>query len=281
MVDKLHGIEKTVAVEDREVRKDQESRFLCLPKKVSEPTLLLMAGFAGVGKTALAKKLNESLRWKMLSKDDLKLRRLKNGEEIEQAGWNAFDELFELIEEVIIKGESVIIDTSNEHPFIFEHIMQILETMEKHRIRVHLKVLLCFADEENRTRRLHERGSMFFPHVKELPTILDDSKLLPHFNHLLFKEKKTLEYPAHHLNGAELSERFYHFLKDANLPEHCNDLLKDEKLLEHFNELLKDEEALKRVNLALHAKKVRIVNTNPPLATYCDLVLEEVQNELT
>jgi predicted kinase len=232
MLDKSHGVKKAVALKDREVRKDQ---------KATEPTLLLMAGFAGAGKTTLAKRLNESLQWKMLSKDDLKLKHLKRDEEVEQAGWNAFNDLFELIEQkTIIDGESVIIDTSNEKPFIFANIEQVMQQMESHHIRAHLKVLLCVADKETRTHRLHERGSMFFPYVKELPTILEDSELATCFNHLL---------------------------KDAELPAHFSYLLKDAELLRHFNHIL-------------HKKKVYIVDTNPPLETYVKSVLDEVLSEL-
>ncbi len=275
MVNKSYVAEKSVTMGAKETRQDQESHF----PRPSEPILLLMAGFAGVGKTTLAKKLNESLGWKMLSKDDLKLERLKNGEEVEQAGWNAFNDLFELIKQkVIIDGESVIIDTSNEMPFIFDNIKQVQQQMEEHCIRGHLKVLLCFADKEIRERRLFERGSMFSPHVTELPTILDDSELLTRFNHLLLKEKMP-QAPSHPLNNAELAERLNHLLKDAELPEHFNHLLKDAELPEHFTDLLRDTELLQHFNHILRKEQVYIVDTNSPLDTYAPLVLAEVLSE--
>jgi predicted kinase len=283
MLNGLHGTKKSVAIEDREVRRDQESRSLCPQEKAYAPMLLVMAGFAGAGKTTLANRLHDRLQWKMLSKDDLKLKRLDDGEEVEQAGWNAFNDLFELIEQkAIIDGESVIIDTSNDKPFIFDNINQILHQMEKHHIRARLKVLLCAADKETRTHRLDERGSMFFPHVKEPPTILEDAEFLTRFNHLILKkEEKTLEYPISPLNDAELSERFKHFLKRAELPERFNYLLEDAKLPEHFSFLLKDTEFLEYFNHLLHKEKVYIVNTNPPLETYAESVLGEVWSEFT
>ena len=38
------------------------------------PTLVLMAGFAGAGKTTLAYYLREQLGWEVLNKDQLKLK---------------------------------------------------------------------------------------------------------------------------------------------------------------------------------------------------------------
>ena len=213
-------------------------------QKAPAPMLVLMAGFAGVGKTTLAQRLNASLKWKMLNKDDLKLRRLANGEEVEQAGQNAFDELFELIEqEAIANGESVIIDTSNERPFIFENVTKVVEKMEECQIQARLKVILCVANKEIRTKRLYDRGSVFAPHVQELPTILDDS-----------------EWP----------ERFKHLSVDESALSTCiNDLLHldDSKLPVHFNQLR-------------HLDKLCVVDTTDSLETYADIVLGEVLSEL-
>src|SRR5579883_1175365 len=63
-------------------------------------TLWLMAGFAGAGKTTLAQWLDKKLEedndlneWKIVSRDALKLRRLEQGEQEEQAGYNAFEDM--------------------------------------------------------------------------------------------------------------------------------------------------------------------------------------------
>lgn len=149
------------------------------------PTLVLMAGFAGAGKTTLAKRLAYWLHWEVLNKDDLKLERLAQGERIESAGWNAFEDLFNLLEKkVITQRQSVIIDTSNERPFIFEKVWEVFEALEKLQSHAQLKVILCRADKETRTKRLLERGSVFSPYVLELPIILDDSELQERFKHL-------------------------------------------------------------------------------------------------
>lgn len=160
-------------------------RFHDRKKTLSAPTLVLMAGFAGAGKTTLAKRLSYWLHWRVLSKDDLKLARLAKGEQEEIAGWNAFEELFNLIEQTIIaNGESVIIDTSNEKPFVFEHVVQVLERLKGMDIPTRFKVILCVASKETRTKRLNARGSVFKPYIHRLPTILEDSELSERFKHL-------------------------------------------------------------------------------------------------
>jgi deoxyadenosine/deoxycytidine kinase len=177
--------------------------------------LLLMAGFAGAGKTTLAewliKRLNkpEPYKWKILSKDQLQLNHLLLGEEVKQAGWNAFEDLFRhLKEEVLMQGKSVIIDTSNEHPFVLKNILQVMKQLEQHHIRPYLKVILCIANKETRTRRLRERGSEFEPFVKDLPDIVDDSELEKCFKHLLegFPLPEHFNHSSDHISIVDIQK---------------------------------------------------------------------------
>lgn len=149
------------------------------------PTLILMAGFAGAGKTTLAKSLSRRLRLEILNKDELKLKRLAKGEEEEQAGWNAFEELMQQIEEKVIKQkESVIIDTSNEKPFIYENVQQLVEQLRGMQINAQLQIILCKLSKEIRIERLNKRGSVFAPYIQTLPEVLDDTELSDRFKHL-------------------------------------------------------------------------------------------------
>lgn len=195
MTDRLFG-ETAESLPDSVSETDYPSQEMNLPEEA--PMLLLMAGFAGAGKTTLAKWLieqldksaasygSESSKWKILSKDHLKLHHLRLGEEVKQAGWNAFEDLFKnLKEEVFEKRKSVIIDTSNEHPFVLDHIIQVMRQLEQHHIRPYLRVILCVANKETRANRLRERGSEFSPFVENLPEIVDDSELEDRFGHLL------------------------------------------------------------------------------------------------
>lgn len=155
-------------------------------QKAPAPTLVLMAGFAGAGKTTLAKRLGYWLHWKILNKDELKLAHLAKGEREEQAGWHAFEELMQQIDELVIKQrKSVIVDTSNEWPFIFKNSQRAvdqLQAMQQINARIH--VVLCKANKETRTERLQKRGSVFAPYVQKLPTILEDDELTDRFKHL-------------------------------------------------------------------------------------------------
>ena len=69
--------------------------------KAAGSAFLLMAGFAGAGKTTLATWLYEKLlqhkglEWRVLDKDNLKRNHLAEGEEPELAGWNAYEDLFD------------------------------------------------------------------------------------------------------------------------------------------------------------------------------------------
>lgn len=187
-----------------EIEREQATREISPRQKFAAPTLVLMAGFAGVGKTTLAQKLQARLNWKVLNKDDFKLQRLSRGEAVEQAGWNAFIDLFALLEqEACQKGHSVIIDTSNEKPFIFSNILEVLAQMENHGIHTRLKVILCLADKAVRTQRLQARGSVFAPYVQELPTILDDDEFPVRFRHLF--------------DDTGLPERFRHLFAPENV----------------------------------------------------------------
>jgi predicted kinase len=158
------------------------------PSQVSHtaiPTLVFMAGFAGAGKTTLAKRLMAKLEkdeWEVLHKDDFKLKRLSRGEDTEQAGWKAFEELFaRTAQEVIGGGKSVIIDTCGYPAFILNDMLNI---MRKHGRQIQVKVILCIADKETRTKRIYLRGSVFAPFDEELPAIPDDSDAPAYFQHL-------------------------------------------------------------------------------------------------
>lgn len=234
-------MKSNIKYETREVKHvagNKTGQYDASPKKA--PMLLLLAGFAGVGKTTLAQRINTELNWKILNKDDLKRRRLAEGEEEMQAGWNAFDELFELIrQEAMIKGNSIIIDTSNEKPFIFANMLNMLEKMNSQQMHAHLKVVLCIADKETRIRRLNTRGSVFAPYIQKLPPIPEDSELEDHFKHLLDED-------------SELKNHFKHLLpKEAVFTVDTNLSLED--YAQHVvNEVLKDFSALSARNPALN-----------------------------
>ena len=172
-----------------ETEQDRPSRLIATPVGGCAPTLVLMAGFAGAGKTTLSQWLQAKLNWKIINKDELKLEFLRRGVERDQAGEYAFNRLLELTQEALLKGEAAIVDTSNEQPFIFEKMQAMLEHVEQKPM-----ILFCLADKQKRTERLEQRGSVFYPYYEreEIPDILDDSQLSTRLKHLLPDEYQDM-----------------------------------------------------------------------------------------
>ncbi len=171
------------------------------PDAGSAPTLLLMAGFAGAGKTTLARLLHQEFGWVVINKDELKLAHLASGDWqamdedaqrsfIEDAGRAAFNEMLELTYEALLQRKSVIVDTSNEKPAIFDDLQLLLRRVSEgaYPCQPRLLIVLCMATREERTTRLQKRGSVFEPYVHELPSILDDTELPTRFQHLFQAE---------------------------------------------------------------------------------------------
>jgi len=125
---------------------------------LKKPTLVLMAGLPGVGKTTLAFALGRELRWAVLEKDLLKEPFLEAPEHKENfdeytAGWAAYENSLKFTEDFLVKQQlSVILDTSLLHPFILERAKELTA-----RSGAQLKIILCEVDEDTRQHRLRTR----------------------------------------------------------------------------------------------------------------------------
>ncbi len=141
------------------------------------PTLVLMAGLPGVGKSTLATRLGETLRWLVLDRDSIKTVLIDAGMEEEQAGWNAYEIFFMLAQNIILQQHhSIILDTSALHPFILERAIAIAQSAS-----AQLKVILCTADEATRMSRLRERNDQNW-RAKIQRVIFDSERF--YFSHL-------------------------------------------------------------------------------------------------
>src|SRR5690242_11668511 len=106
-----------------------------------KPTLVLMAGLPGAGKTTIAAGLGDILLWTVLDKDWLKLSllRLQLGMPEEEVGRIAYELLFVQAEDILVRQRlSVILDTSARYPFVLEYASRIAQSAG-----AQLKTILC------------------------------------------------------------------------------------------------------------------------------------------
>lgn len=125
---------------------------------MAAPTLVLMAGLPGAGKSTLASRLGLDLGWVVIDRDNFKDYLLEDAmlkEKIEEntAGWTSYEVFFKNAHNLLVnQRQSIILDTSTLHPFIFERARDLAREAE-----AELKVILCEVDEKTRQHRLRTR----------------------------------------------------------------------------------------------------------------------------
>ena len=78
----------------------------------SKPTLVLMAGFPGTGKTTLAKRLGQRLDWQVIDKDGIKEGYMLEGLSNDDAAWYAYEKSLTRISiSLTIAKASIILDS--------------------------------------------------------------------------------------------------------------------------------------------------------------------------
>lgn len=152
----------------------------------SSPTLLMMAGLPGAGKTTLAGELMRELGWRVIDKDGYRVGLLERGIDEDAAANKAYERSFkELRVALVEEGLSVIFDTAALHLFILDSVKEILNSAPGAR----LKVILCVVDRDLRNERLRTRKGQHTRITVEPDTITD---YLRYFDHL--PEEKLIIY---------------------------------------------------------------------------------------
>jgi predicted kinase len=116
------------------------------------PTLVLMAGPPGAGKSTLAIAVGEALRWPVIDKDTLKSALLVVGISEEYAGPASYDLLLEVGRDLLSQRFSVILDSPATRPVVVERATELARAAG-----ATLRIVLCLADRELRVRRLSAR----------------------------------------------------------------------------------------------------------------------------
>jgi predicted kinase len=155
-------------------------------KVLKKPTLVLMAGLPGAGKTTLAFKLGQKLGWAVLERDLIKESLLKGKIDEDTAGRAAYDCSLKITENFLVDQQlSVILDTSLLYPFILERAKQLVA-----RSGAQLKIILCEVDEGTRQHRLRTRKKRI-SQTKGLLVPRDAAKQFERLDSSLYKKVQT------------------------------------------------------------------------------------------
>jgi len=165
---------------------------ICMAQQMDgKPTLVLMAGLPGAGKTTLAFALGKELGWPVLDKDRYKRFFLTNTSMADQlASAFAYEIAFELTYDMLVHQRlSVIFDSAALRTFVIKHAREIVFAAD-----AQLKVVLCSASCEVRRSRVTQRTVSTGALNADIMAIENDIQLFPHLpaNTLILHTAKPL-----------------------------------------------------------------------------------------
>ena len=124
-----------------------------MSKQPTKPTLVLMAGMPGAGKSALALALGRELGWPVLDKDTIKVALLEEDVPESTAGPASYYVPLALCRDLMVQQKlSVIFDSPAAYPNVVEQAQEITEAAGGS-----LKVIFCHARVGVRNQRLAAR----------------------------------------------------------------------------------------------------------------------------
>ncbi|MGI4789527.1 MAG: AAA family ATPase [Janthinobacterium lividum] len=148
-----------------------------MQKALSQPTLILMAGLPGAGKSSLSLALGRELGWPVLDKDTVKTTLLEAAAPENIAGPASYYVPLALCEDLLVRQKlSVIFDSPAAYPNVVEQAQKIA-----HAAGGTLIILLCDADHQVRNQRLASRSRRLSQMAND-PTTDEEARL--RFSHL-------------------------------------------------------------------------------------------------
>lgn len=170
-----------------------------MPKDTSKPTLVLMAGMPGAGKSTLALALGRELGWPVLDKDTIKVALLEEEVPESIAGPASYYVPFALCRDLVVQQQlSVIFDSPAVYPNVVEQAQKIADAAGGR-----LKVIFCYADSNVRNQRLASRSRRLSQMQSDPST---DEENLRRFAHLPPGTLRLkMERPLHELVAEALA----------------------------------------------------------------------------
>ena len=144
--------------------------------RLNHPTIVMLAGLPGTGKTSLAYEIARVLSWVVLDKDRINTTLINAGLEQDAAGPMSYDVLLDLVEDMVaIQKHSVVIDTAGRQRVVLDRARTIAE-----QAGATLRVIRLTAPRAIRLNRMSSRESRASQWLKDDTTESEEAQWYEH-----------------------------------------------------------------------------------------------------